>query len=222
MMSSEELEEKYSDKEFKESFAKYFTLSIFFKRSIFREDYVPSDIFSEIHLTKEGTKLQKLLKAQFKGAKDSEIKYVLFRRFYSDNLLIDLEKTNYESIEDQLNKEIAEGTIQFPWIYGRLLYDKYLERFEGGDDKLTSAETWTLLEDTPKGFFQVNDLTVGPFGILTTNNRRFIPPSKDVFLWHCTDPSCSAFHSVRLMNPNNILKEIGIESDKILSEVKKS
>jgi len=199
-------------------------LSILFRKAILKEDYEISNKFEEyIVLNKCGKELkEKLRYEKFKMLDDNTIHFSIFLMFYNEELLIDVEKTNTEQIKKILNDQIISGDVLFPWIYGRLLYDKYFDEFEGEDESLCNSEVLRLLKNTPKGVFQINNIVIGPFGILNNDYSRFIPPTKNVRLWHCSDPSCSSFHSVHLDNENTVLTDVNIEIEKFFSITKQS
>ena len=58
------------------------------------------------------------------------------------------------------------------------------------------------------GFFQLGNVTVGPFGILMSNESRLIVPTRFVKLYHCTDPSCGALHNVQLTSARTIMIDV--------------
>lgn len=223
-ITKEDLLKKYQDKNFQENFVKLFTLSYYFGCAILNKTFVLTEEFEEyIVLTAEGESLfKKIKKKKNKNKENYSIKFSIFLTFYHEELFIDVLKTNYIAIEQKLNQYILSKDIKFPWIYGRLLYDKYFEEFEGEDTFLNNEQVSKLMNDTPSGVFQISNLIVGPFGALNSKINRFIPPTRNVKLWHCSDPSCSSFHSVLLENADIVIKEIESEIIKTLSNIKKS
>ncbi len=55
-----------------------------------------------------------------------------------------------------------------------------------------------LLHGTPKGIFQVGHFLIGPLGILDAIQPRYMEPIMTAPLWHCSDISCNALHTVHL------------------------
>lgn len=224
-MTGKQLFEKYKgEKSFLIQFEDLFCLKLFFSRCIIKEDYSVSEKFNDaIILSSKGQDLFKQLKeGKFKETSDSKINLAIFLEFYHDELLVDIEKTKSEILTQILHEQIISGQIIFPWIYGRLLYDKYFEEFEEQEEVLSSTDTQKLLLDTPKGIFQLGKMTVGPLGVIKTDYNRHIPPTRKIRLWHCSDNSCTAFHETYLNTSKTDLIEIQEEIDNILQSEKPS
>ncbi|KQY21452.1 hypothetical protein ASD16_19435 [Cellulomonas sp. Root485] len=67
------------------------------------------------------------------------------------DLFIDVAKTDPTKLAEAVHREIADGRIIFPFIFGRDLYDQYAEIFDDEKDSLTNEETLNLLESLPRG-----------------------------------------------------------------------
>lgn len=218
-----DLRNLFPNKEFRNHFKTLYSISHFLYNSIISSKYeIDRKVSEYIILTEAGKKLFQTLKKKFNDTENYKILYSIFLKFYGDELLVDVNKSNSVELGKLLNKQIISDTIKFPWIYGRVLYDKYFNEFEGKDEELTNQEALRLLKNTPPGVFQLGTLIVGPFGVLESTIERYLPPIKNVNLWHCSDPSCTAFHSVRLKNPKTILSELLSDIYKIFSETQKS
>jgi len=137
----------------------------------------------------------------------SEIHLALFVEFFNHELLIDVTTTDSGTICKVLDAEIVNGRITYPWVYDRILYDRFFDMFSERKDNLSYLETAKLLQDTPQGVFQVRDVIVGPFGVLRSSCHRFLPPVQNVPLWHCPDPSCQALHPVNLSTGKSKVSE---------------
>ncbi|MEZ0454432.1 hypothetical protein ABTW24_22765 [Sphingobacterium thalpophilum] len=198
--NKDELRQKYTDQEFLNNFKNLFSLRILFYNSIIKEGYiVPTSIGAEIQLSEYGEKLLKKLKeGEHKNEEEHLLKFALLMEFYHEELIIDVFKTNIVAVEELLHKQVIDNSLIHPWVYGRLLYDKYFEEFEDQEEILKHNEVIQLLDKTPKGVFQVGNYIIGSLGLLKSNVSRFIPPKRTIKLWHCSDPSCSAFHEVHL------------------------
>ena len=73
---------------------------------------------------------------------------------------------------------------------------------------MTAEEVAELLTDTPQGVYQVGALLSGPLGLLTSNERRYIPPTaRSLPLWHCSDTGCASIHHVNLQKPQIPVEE---------------
>lgn len=194
-----QLEEKYKESEFQKPFMELFILHFFMQRCLTSSEYKPSDTFGDtISLTSTGKEWVPRIQQKVRSISLPEINFALFIKFFHHELFIDVTTTNPEAIRKILHAEIVRKMIRYPWVYDRLLYDRFFDMFPNQTDKLTSRETTKLLEGTPPGVFQIGDILIGPFGVLNSSCQRFLPPAQTVRLWHCSDPSCTAFHRVWL------------------------
>ena len=223
-MKVDELTEKYSTQEFKDDFTLLYGLKYFLNNCIISKDYDFSAIKSEsIVFTEAGEELYKqLLAGKFSNIDAKIIRLAVFLEFYNSDLLINVSESDYKLLEKSISDEIIKGNLLFPWIYGRTLYDKYFEQFEEQEDILENEKVLKLLEDTPKGVFQMGKQVIGPLGILHCDSNRIIPPTRTVKLWHCSDPSCSALHSVRLSSGKTVISEILFEIAKLTEQIENS
>lgn len=201
--------EMYQDDDFKSHFMDIFEISEFFKSAIMQEDYEPSKIFSEtIFLTSYGMKYYNYLKEINDDLNDSEIKFLLLKHLYHEELLIDILKTNTELLKKILNDEIISGKISYPWIFDTQLYDRFFDIFGQGREALAFDDVQKLLVDIPKGVFQLGCNLVGPYGLIKSNYKRILPPTLTVPLWHCPVPGCHKLHLVKLSNAKNKFKKL--------------
>jgi hypothetical protein len=194
-----QLKETYTDPEFQKASAELFALSWFLKKCLLPSGYKPPDAFGDaIHLTPAGKKWVPHIQNAVIDISLSEINLALFVKFFHHELFIDVTATNPETIRKVLDGEIVGERVRYPWIYDRLLYDRFFDMFPSMTEELSYADTVKLLENTPQGVFQIRDIVVGPFGALNSSCHRFLPPARTVPLWHCSDPSCEALHRVLL------------------------
>ncbi len=211
----------HADPKFQRDFSTLVALKILFEKSIVKNGYMPpAELESAISLTPNGDELVPKIQANFKDISMAEIKYALFLKFYHQNLLIDVKNTNPLTIQNILNGEILNGNIRYPWIYEKVLYDRFFEIFSTdlGTYKLSYEQTLNLLDGTPQGVFQIRDFIVGPFGVLTSPCLRHLPPTLKVPLWHCPNTACNELHPTKLSSGdsthNHILEYINKELDK--------
>jgi hypothetical protein len=223
-MKIDELESQYVDQEFINNFVLLFGLKIFLNQCIISKDYDFNRIDSKsIVLSPMGLKLfAELKETKYPQLNDNLLKLGVFLEFYSTDLYVDVIKTDYQLLSKSVSDEIISGNILFPWIYGRTLYDKYFEEFNEQKGILENDNVIKLLSGTPKGVFQIGTQIVGPFGILDSFAKRLIPPTTNVKLWHCSDTSCSALHSVQLYTAETIISEILGEIDNLNKDVEPS
>ena len=197
--NSLQLEREYSDLEFQKAYAEVFTLHCFLSLCLFPSNYKPPDEFGDaISLTPVGAKWVPRIQSAVSDISLSEMNLALFMEFYHHELFIDVTTTKVEVIRKLLDAEIIGGKARYPWVYDRLLYDRFFDMFPKQTERLSHEETLRLLEDTPQGVFQIRDTVVGPFGALSSSCHRLIEPRLRLPLWHCSDPACRALHTVML------------------------
>lgn len=209
-MKVEEICRLYPDNEFIKKFVDLFGIKFFLNNCIINKNFDFSKLDCKaIVLSKSGEALfDKLRKGRYADSEENLLKLAVFLTFYTNELLIDVENSDYNSFVNSISSEIINNRILFPWIYGRILYDKYFDEFEEQESSLEIEEVIRLLKDTPTGIFQMGNWAVGPLGMLYTENRRILPPTSKVRLWHCSDPSCNALHTVNLKTAETIISEI--------------
>lgn len=130
------------------------------------------------------------------------LKYAIFLELYHQAIYVSLDDDNIKIIENFITSKILSNEIIIPWTYERLLYDKYFDEFSTQEENLSFDETLKLLNGTPQGVFQVDKYIFGPLGVIKSKISRLIAPKNSLNLWHCSDPACSSFHVVNLLNDN--------------------
>lgn len=188
-----------------------YALCILLEQCLIKDDYKAPELLSQsIVLSEEGNILGKILQEKFPDVSESEIKLAIFVKLFYHDLFIDLEKTNLTEIENAISQDIANEKIKYPWVFDKLLYDRFFENFQKSSQRnaLSYDETLTLLKDSPQGVFQVQDLLVGSFGILHSSFKRDLLPTTSVPLWHCSDPSCESLHTSRLTTGDSLVSKL--------------
>lgn len=120
-----------------------------------------------------------------------------------DDLLFDPRETNLAALVDNLSHEIKRRKIQYPWIFGRKLYDLVVESTFHGDRDPSHEETIGLLEQLPQGVFQNGPYVVGPYGIFESEQWRILAPAVSVPGYHCDEIDCDRVHAIRLATGEN-------------------
>ena len=129
--------------------------------------------------------------------------------FYYHDLLISVEETDTKQMAALLEQEIFSEKIKFPFRFGRYLYDKYNDNYtEERTDHLLEPDVLKLLNNTPIGVYQLGRTIIGPMGILTSAENRFLPPTLKLFLWHCSDTGCRAIHMVHLQSDKSPIQTL--------------
>jgi len=159
-------------------------------------DSIISSLANHIVLNDIGIALKNELTSKYK-IKDNDITVGIFATSITSECLIDLEKTDLNTIVSIINSAIKNGTILFPWIFDSILYNKYFNCITQPSDKMSCADFLMLLNETPQGVFQFGDIVVGPLGALPSLEKRNFRP-KSLILWHCENPGCNQPHSVSI------------------------
>jgi hypothetical protein len=209
----DELKAAHSEPAFQAKFIALMSLQSFFRELIFTDSFQVGEAMNDhIVLTEYGERVYEKLRKDQDDYEDHEIKFGLFLKFYHEELLVDVERCDLKSVRNEMTKRLHNNDLMSPWVYDRLLYDKYFDEFEETDTALTNSDVKKLLTGTPIGVFQIGKTVIGPFGVLESSDFRYLPPFKSVRLWHCSDPSCQAFHAVDLKEGGtvygNILEQI--------------
>ena len=205
----EMVDETKANLEYKNLSWELFYLSQFFSKSHISIEYLPDKRFSSvITLTTYGETYAKLLRNEIKNIDDFEINYLLFIRFGHEDIFIDPINTDINAIKCILNDEIIYHKIKYPWIFDRLMYDKFFDIYkEEPPRSLSYEESIKLLEDSPTGVFQLGNNLVGPYGLLNSASKRELMPTLNLPLWHCPNPVCSNIHYVTLSIGNKRLSQ---------------
>lgn len=203
-----QLERTYSDPEFRKSFSDLYALHVFAAQSFTPLEYrAPADLCRAIKLTPSGQDWADRIQSSINDITLQETCFALFMEFFHQDLFIDVATTDADTMQKIISEEIIERRRRHPWVYEKLLYDRFFELFPTNTDELSYEETTKLLEDTPQGVFQVGPVLAGPFGILRSAASRFHRPPRTVALWHCSDVSCNALHAVRLTTGKNKISQ---------------
>ena len=119
-----------------------------------------------------------------------------------------------------MNTEIIEKRIRLPYRFGRLLYDRFNDTYDGTrTSHLAAQDVAALLDDTPQGVYQIGFLTSGPLGLIRSEQGRLLPPELNLPLWHCSDTGCGATHTVSLLPPTVPVVEAYASIDKALIDL---
>ncbi|MFD9999846.1 hypothetical protein [[Kitasatospora] papulosa] len=205
-MSKEDLAAKYSDPNIQSRIFRLTTLAELVGSCLIANNFRPSkEFYEEIRLTPYGEeKLQQFLR---KKIPYQEARLSCFLEFSWLDLLVDVEATNEDKLVKAIGEHIKRGEINYPFIFGRELYDRAFEKLTLRDDSthLTLSETLEFLDNTPQGVFQTLNIVTGPYGLLTSNQARFWSPIRHPGLMHCSDVNCAKVHEVHLTTSQTAL-----------------
>lgn len=195
-MTYEELTKAYTDEVFLSISQGLYCLREFFRTANWDEKWSPPEqICDAINLTSECKEIAGAFRKANENISEANVLLALFLVFYRDKLLVDSNKCDTGALQGILNHAILQGNIRFPWLFDHLLYDRAYSQFATIPSALSRLEVQALLEGTPMGVFQLDDVIVGPFGLLQSFERRLLPPPNSLPLGHCEDQTCVAIHS---------------------------
>jgi hypothetical protein len=158
---------------------------------------IPDDMNNAIHLTEAGSRLSTTLHTKH-SVPLKEAKVLCFLQLAYLDPLVDMERTDPQSLRASINEQVLARKILFPHAYGRLLYDKCATLHQHETPRLSFEETIQLLDDTPIGFAQLGRLTVGPYGLVESPQARWIQPRRRIPLYHCSSVGCNQVHLTEL------------------------
>jgi hypothetical protein len=197
-MNREQLAAKYSDATWRSKFREILAVSLFLENSIIAATYKPSDALNdEIVPTAAGRQVAQDMITKLKsGPKEARLSCLLTTVYHDP--LIDVEATNTDKLRKAVSEEVKAMNLRYPYIYGRVLYNQAAKLFATRRESLGTLDTVRLLEGTPQGVFQFDNLVSGPLGLLQSLGQRHIRPTQSIPLQHCADPSCHEVHRTRL------------------------
>lgn len=153
----------------------------------------PNHLHEPIKLTEAGDGFaRRLMKSNQVSWADARL--ACFLQYSYNGPLVDAEGSDFDAMLAGLGKEIIEGQIKHPYIFGRLLFDKAQAENIRQRDSLSPDATWQFLSDTPCGVFQSNEVLVGPLGALVSREHRELPPIVGGRLYMCENLSCHTAH----------------------------
>lgn len=203
-----------------EGLGKLYALSRFWDSAVYTASYESAPEWIElVKFTKAGHEIVEIVKETKSPEKLADFHLALFKIFAYHDLLIDWNKSDMTGIEALLRRELEESRILLPYRFGRLLYDRFNDRYEGTrTEHLAADDVASLLSGTPKGVYQMDFFLTGPFGLLKGKEHRFLPPSRHLPLWHCSDTGCRSIHTVELLPPDIVLTNVAHQINDILRD----
>lgn len=213
----EDLKAEHRDEAWRARFVEISDLVELLGDCIIADDYVVPDEFNAaIKLTDAGhAALDRLTRKEKVNAKDARLMCAL--TLGHDELFVDVDAMDVEKLAGIIHSEILESSIQFPFIWGRDLYDAFAEMFEEEKDVLTNEETIRLLSKLPVGVFQYGSFTIGPYGLRRSLSHRSLAGRRRVAAYHCAVPACQAIHPAALQTGQSA--SVNRDRDKIESYV---
>jgi hypothetical protein len=158
--------------------AEHYWLSQFYESAVFLPSYAtPTEVSEIVHLTEAGRKLRDSCVAAL-SLPPADVTLAIYGRFFHLDPLIDHEATDVAAILRGLCEDLAGGRLRLPYIWGRLLHDRFNDNLSVlGLERLTNAQAQILLETTPIGVYQHGTFVSGPLGIIRSVESRWVPLS---------------------------------------------
>lgn len=186
--------------------ASLFSLRMFFIGGLhFERLNYPDDLEEALPLTPRGQEAFDILSQFLSDVAPEELRFITFLLFSHGEPLIDFTRAQIGQIESFLDESVRNMTIRFPYLYGKLLYDRAFDLFYH-PHKLDGVATAKLLDSTPQGVCQYGLYIAGDAGLLMSSEPRYIAPQTEIPLWHCKNLMCGYFHSTTLTEPYKTLR----------------
>ncbi|MFB7844056.1 hypothetical protein [Microbacterium sp. NPDC056052] len=199
----EQLKAEFADDGWRARFVEFCDLMEMLGDSIISDDYVvPDELNAAIRLSEAGqAMMDRLTRKEKVNPKDARLMCAL--TLGHADLFVDIETIDLNRLTEVLHREFLEKEIQFPFVWGRDLYDAYAGSYEQEKDVLTNEETLRLLKKLPPGVVQYGVFTVGPYGLQRSLSYRTVQGYRRVPAYHCAVPSCQVVHPVFLQTGQN-------------------
>jgi hypothetical protein len=197
-----DLDQEFADLESRQTLLRLLALIRLLATCVIKSSYkVPTKLVDAIALTDKGVALRKKLTA--KNVPYSEANLMCLLEYERIGKLIDVSRTNHADLINTISGQIASRDIEFPFTFGRDLYDRSYDLFDEDNAVLSTKETRELLDGLPQGIGHAFDLTVGPLGLLKSQERRYIWPTRRAPSYTCSALSCSVVHPRYLTSDQN-------------------
>ncbi|MHC3391368.1 hypothetical protein ACLQ2E_18220 [Streptomyces lavendulocolor] len=217
-MTKDQLRAAYPDEEERRKIFRLMVLSDLLGYCLIARDYKPSThLNNQIKLTTYGH--EKVQAFARKRIPIPEARAICFLEFSWIDLLVDHKATDPTLVQEAISRQIKDRSINYPFIFGRELYDRAYEKIEADKRELDLADTLEFLGGTPQGVFQMHEYVTGPFGLLNSKELRFYQPQRYANLLHCSDTSCHRIHSVHFSTASEApVNKHRIEAGRVLQK----
>ena len=209
-LSSGELDERIKSMPNPDGLVDLYGLSVFALTAFLPKNVqLAREWTDHVVLTEEGKRCLKQVRDAGLPIDDVTAPFVFFQAFYHKDLLVDHNTSNVDAILALLNRMHRDKSARWAYVFGKQLYSKFnAELMSNKTDDLDPGEALQLLDHTPQGVFQIGTLLSGPLGLIRSTERRLLPPTRRILLWHCSDPGCQAGHPVKLRPFRSPLQQV--------------
>ena len=196
-----EVEESINNSNDREAIEKLYNLHELIASAIFPIDYQADPAYAQALIpSKHAREILASDKSIEEKYEEADVSLALIDLFYHHELLIDAAESDVDKAILLFSNELKSNRVKLPYRYGRVLYDRFNDSFNNNlTEHLEPEEVLRLIEPTEQGVYQIGNIVSGPFGILNSQESRFIPPALKLPLWHCSDTGCNKLHRVELM-----------------------
>jgi len=192
------LRQSLDDPDFKAKAYDLAAIGNLLSRCIVRNAYrVRPSMVERIKLSELGESFQHDLLLAKRRLKSPDVRLGLFLQLGCPlGLLFDPTDCDVDAVMEEVTREIDEGRILYPYIYGRELHD-VIARVRPNSTEFDNNETVRMLSESPVGAFQIGRVTVGAFGCIRSAAYREIRPTTNIPAYYCSDEACRVRHPFR-------------------------
>lgn len=203
--SIDDLREVISVPESRIKLTELLAIKTLLSRCVIDHNYrLSDDWISPLRFTPLGEKTINECMQHYRRLKPNDAKMAVFLRLGCiEGMFVDI-STDIESFRQQISREVRQGRIRFPYIFGRELHDTAAELFPA-QTKLDNSQTVKLLDKLPIGIFQLGRTVVGPYGCTYSDTAREAGPQFSVPGYRCSDESCTSIHKLSLRTADSAI-----------------
>lgn len=174
------------------------------------EYHFPDRLVGAIGLTPAGERLRDLATARFPDTSASDVYAALLALFSrGGDILVDPAASSGEELLGMLGGEVRERRINFPFVFGRELADRFVAEYGAEPIALMDkAQSVALAAVTSQGVYHIDHWVTGPFGILRAAGHRHLAPQTCGPAIRCRDIACATLHHVTMQTSDTDADEV--------------
>jgi hypothetical protein len=139
------LSAKHPDTAWRKRFIDTLDLITLLRHCIIDARYKVSDAMNNsIVLSDYGASIQRKLNQRENSVNPKDARLACFLEIAHDEPMMNVEKTNIEALRNEVSRQIREGLIKYPLVFGRELYDRAADMFPDMRARLNPKETMRL------------------------------------------------------------------------------
>lgn len=170
----------------------------------------PDALADMVALTPTGLGWRDRILQRSPDAAPGDVHAALLGHFARGNdVFIDLAASASRELIELLSQEIRQRRINFPYVFGRLLADRFIADYGAEPiQQMTAEQTQALLAVTPQGIFQLDHWVTGPFGLLPSASHRHLRPHNCGPAIRCRKIGCNTLHHIQMRTSETAVGEI--------------